>query len=83
MHIVWSFLCCVHVLRMGLWTDLCLCVNVGMVAVRSVQGFCLSFVREFDHCVLFNIEGRGSGDFGQDCEVCTFALALAKPMEMS
>ena len=54
-----------------------------MVAVRSVQGFCLSFAREFDHCVLINIEGRGSGDFGQDCAVCTFALALAKPMEVS
>ena len=78
MHIVWSFLCCAHVLRMRLATN----VNVGMVAVRS-RGFCLSFAQEFDHCVLINIEGRGSGDFGQDCEVCTFALALAKPMEVS
>ena len=58
-------------------------VNVNVGIVRSVQNSCLSFAREFDYCVLINIKGRGSGNFGQDCEVCTFALALAKPMEAS
>ena len=69
-------------LNSDLWTSWhpghqCQCWNV---CCSFRQGFCLSFAREFDHCVLINIEGRGSGDVGQDCEVCTFALALAKPM---
>ena len=59
----------------------CQCWN-GCCSFRpGLSSLCCA--RKFDLCVLMNIEGRGSGDFGEDCEVCTFALALAKPMEVS
>ena len=34
-------------------------VNVGMVAVCSFQGLCLSFVPDFNHCLLINIVKEG------------------------
>ena len=74
MHIVWLLLCCAYVQdgALGRLTSLCVCaqtyrhlgilttnVNVGMVTVCSFQGLCLSFVPDFDHCLLINIVKEG------------------------
>ena len=71
--VVVAVLCiCVEDGALGGLMSLCVCaqtyrrlsiltpnVNVGMVAVRSSQGLCLSFVPDFYHCLLINSVKEG------------------------